>query len=70
MADTGLEGLGDQALANAQGISRAMGDIELSSRSLTRELGSNATNYSNYFTTVKNSANQVARIQDSALKTQ
>ena len=70
MADTNLGGLSDKALENAQGISRAMDDIAGSSRNLTRELGNGATTYSNYFNTVKNSANKVAEIQNNALKTQ
>ena len=70
MADTNLTGLNDKALENAQGISRAMEDIAGSSRNLNRELGASLTTYSNYFTTVKNSANKVAEIQDNALKTQ
>jgi hypothetical protein len=70
MATNNLEGLGDETLANAQGISRAMSDIAGSSRDLNRELGANLTTYSNYFTTVKNSANKVAEIQNNALKTQ
>jgi hypothetical protein len=70
MADNNLAGLGDETLANAQGISRAMNDIAGSSRNLNRELGETLTTYSNYFTTVKNSANKVAEIQNNALKTQ
>jgi hypothetical protein len=70
MADNNLGGLGDETLANAQGISRAMNDIAGSSRNLNRELGESLTTYSNYFTTVKNSANKVAEIQNNALKTQ
>ena len=68
MANNGLQGLGDETLANAQGIRNSIDDIQDSTTKLSRALGESTKRYSEQFEVIRNSANKVAEIQNSALK--